>query len=68
MAQWPINTFIPVKYLMYYDGPKEGGIETQRKMLIDNILSRLHNPELRQFTFEEILKNADIVESNGATR
>jgi hypothetical protein len=52
MSLWPTDSFYTSEIFNVLRWAQRGGIETQRKTLIDNILSRLDNPELRQFTFE----------------
>lgn len=46
---------------------KRGGIETQRKKLIDQVLSKLDDQATRNQAFISILENADVIEQNNGT-
>ena len=68
MAQWSVDTFYTGEIFNVLRWAQRGELKPKERHLLITYYLDFDNPELRQFTFEEILKNADIVDSNGATR
>jgi len=67
IPEWPADVFSADEILNVLKWAYGTSISTQKAKLINQILERLENSELRQPTFSAILQNADVIENNQYT-
>lgn len=67
IPEWPTDVFSADEILNVLRWAYGVSIRTQKEKLVNQILDRLNDAELRKVTFEAVLQNADIIADNNGT-
>jgi hypothetical protein len=68
IPRWPVDAFSAGEILNVLRFAQRGGINTQKQKLLDHIMTRLQNDQLRKATFEAVLQNVDVLQETNTNQ